>query len=246
MTTPARSVVHASLAALLILVLASVSGAQQRHRTTPPSAPPTLLIEPDAGYAAIGSLIASATRTVDMTMYELVDPVVSTDLVASCQRGVKVRVILDQNLEKSRNQAAYTQLNAQPGCAAAWANPAFQATHQKSILVDGTTLALLTFNLTTIFYPTSRDFGLIDHNPADIAAVEATFNADYAPPPLSATNPPPAATSSGAPLPPRPPCFASSKAPRKHCSSKTRRWAPPTSSPRSRRAAAKASPSKSP
>lgn len=129
--------------------------------------------------APLYALITGAKKTIDMTMYELVDTTFSADLVAACKRGVKVRVILDQNLEKSSNAAAYKQLNATTNCTAAYANPAFQATHQKSFIVDGTTVAILTMNLTSRYYKTSRDFALVEQNAADIAAIEATFDADF-------------------------------------------------------------------
>ena len=67
----------------------------------------TFLVFPDQGFTAIYALVTGATKTIDMTMYELVDTTFSGDLVAACQRGVKVRVILDQNLEKSSNTPAY-------------------------------------------------------------------------------------------------------------------------------------------
>ena len=115
-----------------------------------------------------------------MTMYELVDTTFSGDLVAACNRGVKVRVILDQNNEKSYNLPAYTQLNAAPNCSAVWANIAFQATHQKSFVLDGTQAVVMSLNLTTRYYATSRDFALLTNDAADIAAIQATFNADFA------------------------------------------------------------------
>jgi cardiolipin synthase len=139
----------------------------------------TLYAEPGAGFGFAYTLVSQAKKTIDMTMYELVDTTFSGDLVAACKRGVKVRVILDQNLEKNSNTAAYNQLNAQVNCAAAWANPAFQATHEKSIVIDGTTLVMLTANLTTRYYSTSRDFAMVEKDAADVAAVEATLNADY-------------------------------------------------------------------
>ena len=145
-----------------------------------PAQAPTLYTYPSANTVApLYALVNGAKATVDMTMYELVDSTFSADLVAACKRGVKVRVILDQNLEKSSNAAAYKQLNATTNCTAAYANPAFHATHQKSLIVDGTTVAILTANLTTRYYKTSRDFGMVEHDPADIAAIQATFNSDF-------------------------------------------------------------------
>ena len=70
----------------------------------------TLYIEPDAGFAWLYPWVTGARTSIDMTMYELVDTTSSADLVQACQRGVKVRVILDQNLEETNKTPAYTQL----------------------------------------------------------------------------------------------------------------------------------------
>src|ERR1017187_972194 len=90
--------------------------------------------ESDNSVTPLYALINAAQKTIDMTMYALEDTTFLGDLVTACNRGVKVRVILDQNLEKSGNTPAYNQLNATSNCSAVWANRAFQASHQKSII----------------------------------------------------------------------------------------------------------------
>lgn len=136
--------------------------------------------ESDNSVTPLYALVNNAQKTIDMTMYALEDTTFSADLVAACNRGVKVRVILDQNLEKSGNTSAYNQLNAAANCSAVWANKAFQASHQKSIILDGTQVAIMSLNLQTQYYSTTRDFALLENDPVDIAAIQATFNADYA------------------------------------------------------------------
>jgi len=115
-----------------------------------------------------------------MTMYALEDTTFSGDLVAACQRGVKVRVLLDQNDEKSGNTPAYNQLNAVTNCSAVWANKAFEATHEKSFILDGVQVSVMSLNLQSQYYSTTRDYALVENDPIDIAAIQATFNADYA------------------------------------------------------------------
>ena len=138
-----------------------------------------LFTEPDAGFTWLYTLVNQASSTIDLTMYELVDTTFSADLVSACQRGVHVRVILDQSLERSNNTPAYAQLNsAGANCSAAWSNPQFQATHEKSMVLDGTTAIIMTFNLTSRYYATSRDLAVVEHDAADIAAIEGTFNTD--------------------------------------------------------------------
>jgi hypothetical protein len=136
--------------------------------------------ESDKTVTPLYALVTGAQKTIDMTMYELVDTTFSGDLVTACQNGVKVRVIMDQNDEKSRNTAAYNQLNAQTNCSAVWANTAFPATHEKSIILDGTQVAILSLNLVTADYALTRDYAMLENDPNDIAAMQATFNADYA------------------------------------------------------------------
>jgi phosphatidylserine/phosphatidylglycerophosphate/cardiolipin synthase-like enzyme len=89
-----------------------------------------------------------------------------------------VRVILDQNNEKASNTAAYNTLTAGK-VSVHWANPAYACTHQKTITVDAATSAVMTLNLTHEDYATARDFAVITNNPADVAAIETTFNADF-------------------------------------------------------------------
>jgi cardiolipin synthase len=148
---------------------------------TPPAFTITrsLLVEPDDGVQALYNLVNNAKSTIDMTVYGLKDTIFSGDLVAACQRGVIVRVVMDQNDEKSVDTAAYNQLNAQANCSAVWANTKYAATHEKSFAVDNSELAMLTLNVETADYPGTRDFAILTNDPADVASFEATFNADY-------------------------------------------------------------------
>ncbi|PMS17859.1 cardiolipin synthase [Trinickia dabaoshanensis] len=167
-----RIILKALLGACALTVYANVAGAAA-------TAAPTLITEPDQGLAPVYTLMQSATSTLDMTMYELVDTQAEDILVQLAAKGVAVRVILDQNLESRNNQSAYDYLS-QNGVNVVWANPAYSATHEKAIVVDGQTAAVMTLNLTSRYYATSRDFAVIDHDANDVAAIETTFNADFA------------------------------------------------------------------
>jgi cardiolipin synthase len=148
----------------------------------PASATPaeyTLLTEPTDGLAPVYNLITSAQRTLDMTMYELNDRTAETELVADAKRGVKVRVVLDQNLARSANTAAYDYLSSH-GVAVHWAPTSYDVTHQKTITVDREVSAIMTLNLTSEYYSTTRDFAIIDRDRADVSAIEAVFAHDFA------------------------------------------------------------------
>jgi cardiolipin synthase A/B len=137
-----------------------------------------VLVEPHAGIGPIYRLITGARSTVELTMYELADPTAEADLARDAARGVNVRVILDQHLEKSRNLGAYDYLAAH-GVHVRW-GPAGTTYHQKTLTVDGATSVIMTLNLAAADYPGTRDFAVIDTRRADVAAIVATFNADFA------------------------------------------------------------------
>jgi cardiolipin synthase A/B len=138
----------------------------------------TLITEPDQGLSPIYSVMSSAQHTLDMTMYELTDSQAEKILEQDAQRGVQVRVILDQNLEKKSNEPAYTALT-NAGVHVVWAPKNFTVTHQKTITVDNDVSVIMTLNLTSQYYSTSRDFAVVDKDPADVAAIEQVFNADF-------------------------------------------------------------------
>jgi cardiolipin synthase len=137
----------------------------------------TVLAEPGAGFSEIYKLITSAHHSVELTMYELNDTTAEADLAADAKRGVDVRVVLDQHLEKTRNQAAYSYLTAH-GVHVAWA-PKSITYHQKTLTIDGKTSVVMTLNLVSSDYAGTRDFAVIDTLPADISAIVSTFNADF-------------------------------------------------------------------
>jgi phosphatidylserine/phosphatidylglycerophosphate/cardiolipin synthase-like enzyme len=168
---------HGRLIGVLAAVVAVVGSSSAALAATPSLY--TVFAEPDDNWQSVYNAIGSAHSTLDMTMYELVDNTARDDLVADAARGVAVRVILDQQREAQNNQAAYDYLNAH-GVHAVWAPAQFEATHQKTVTVDGQTSLILSGNLTSRYYSTGRDFGVIDQDAADVSAIEKVFNADFA------------------------------------------------------------------
>jgi phosphatidylserine/phosphatidylglycerophosphate/cardiolipin synthase-like enzyme len=141
----------------------------------------TLMQEPEAGFQFVYDLFDEAKTSIDVVIYQLADDTAVDHLVAAHARGVTVRVILDKAWHGQQvNQPAYDRLNA-AGVDVHWAAPGI-ITHQKSIVIDGSTAAVGTGNLTAKYYDNTRDAWVIDRNPAHIAAITATLNADLASP----------------------------------------------------------------
>ena len=146
---PAATAVIASAVALAVPGSA-VASPPRRSTTSSPSRPTT--------YQQIYSLINSATSTLDMTMYELTDTTAESDLVADAKRGVTVRVILDVNREKTHNTPAFNYLSSERRARRCGQPTKYAATHQKTITVDKVESAIMSGNLTSQYYATSRDF----------------------------------------------------------------------------------------
>ncbi len=138
---------------------------------------PFVFDQTSGGQPTIYNFIDSATSSLDMTMYELEDTTAEQDLVNLAGNGVTVRVILDQ-AEQSKNQAAYDTLS-NGGVSVAWSSTSFVYTHQKTITVDGSQSMILSGNLTSQYYSTGRDYGVVDTDSSDVSAIEAVFNADF-------------------------------------------------------------------
>jgi cardiolipin synthase A/B len=137
-----------------------------------------LVIEPGAGFSPVYGLINGARHSVDVTMYEFADTTAEHDLAAAAKRGVLVQVILDEK-EKSLNSGAYSYFRSH-GIKVVWSWSRFTYTHQKTLIIDGSQAVIMTANLTSEYYATSRDFLVVDTNRADIAAITAVFSADFA------------------------------------------------------------------
>jgi cardiolipin synthase A/B len=169
-----------SVISLAAAVAAAAMGIAAVPATTASAATAThtLYTEPSQGFSPVYDLINGAKTSIDLTMYELEDTTAEKDLVAAETRGVDVRVILDQR-EESDNSAAYNYLKSN-GVHVVYSWSKYYYTHEKSLVIDGTTAMIMTANLTSQYYSTSRDFLVTDTNAKDVAAIVKVFNADYA------------------------------------------------------------------
>jgi cardiolipin synthase len=140
-----------------------------------------VLAEPQAGVAPFLRLIDGAHRSVDLTMYELSDQRVERALAGAARRGVDVRVLLNGGYysEPEITNASADRYLAGHGVHVRYAPTYFALTHQKTLTVDGRESAIMTLNFDGL-YSSTRDYAVLDSQPADVAAVVAAFNADYA------------------------------------------------------------------
>jgi phosphatidylserine/phosphatidylglycerophosphate/cardiolipin synthase-like enzyme len=185
---PKHRLAAASVAAILTAGLCASTAQASAAPTAPASgrnlgrgefADHTLLVFPGS-HQPIYDFVNAARHSIELTMYELDDTTMQADLVAAAQRGVQVRVILDGRVGPGSKyyQPGYDQLKA-GGVDVVWSNPAYYYTHQKTLTVDGRESLIMTGNLDSYYYDSDRDYALFDTDPADVRAIEQTFDADF-------------------------------------------------------------------
>jgi cardiolipin synthase len=160
---------------------ATPAGANPSAAGTPAASQLSLVAEPQAGLRPFATLIGSARHSIELTMYELSDRTVEQDLAAAAARGVDVRVALNGGYYSERssdNDAAYAYLSAHH--VHVRDTPTYFAlTHQKTLTVDGDVAAIMTLNFDGQ-YVSTRDYAILDRRAADVHAIVAVFDDDWA------------------------------------------------------------------
>jgi phosphatidylserine/phosphatidylglycerophosphate/cardiolipin synthase-like enzyme len=186
------------VAVILIALVALLAGCGPTqtgapHATAPVAAVPRVvlgagvrdvdvIVEPDDGVRMITRPIRDATRSIWLTMYLLTNRTIIHDLEYAHASGVQVRVILEPHpyggTLSDANRYAYNNLLA-ADIPVHWASPRFRLTHEKSMIVDGTTAYIMTTNFTRAAFKNNREFAVVDHDARDVAALRALFSADW-------------------------------------------------------------------
>ncbi len=161
--------------AALVLGVASTPAPATIVATSPVG---TVWVEPAAGMGFLRVAVSRAAHSVDVSMYELADPVFESALVARAGAGVRVEVLLDADYGGTTRNAASFAFLRQHGVAVRWAS-ASRIFHAKYIIVDDATAFIGSGNLVRAEYATSRDFWVSDTSVGDVGAMTSTFNADF-------------------------------------------------------------------
>ena len=145
-----------------------------------------LFIEPDDGVRPITDAIRAAQHSIWVEIYILTDTTVLSTLEDAANRGVDVRVMLEPHPVGSSPVSVQSTLEKLKvaGIKVSQSNPAFQLTHAKFMLLDNTTLFLLTANLSKAALGgskngTNREYLLEDNEATDVQEATTIFTADW-------------------------------------------------------------------
>lgn len=146
----------------------------------------TVFVEPAAGETPILNAINNATSSINVELYLLTDTNVITALENAARRGIDVQVMLDPDpYGVGTTEPAQTLLAlSNAGAHTEDSSPSFTYTHEKGMVIDSKTAYIMTCNFTLSALggsssTTNREYGIIDTESTDVAAVLAIFNADW-------------------------------------------------------------------
>lgn len=139
-----------------------------------------LATEPDDGVQPLLARFGEAKTSIDYVPFTLDDPRINLALSQARARGVHVRVMLEPQPSDDvklgvRAESALGKLGIE------WkeSNPAFNLTHAKYAVIDGSRVLMLTFNSTAADLATRRDFALVDDDPDHARFLQSLFDADW-------------------------------------------------------------------
>ncbi len=140
----------------------------------------TLFIEPGAGKQPIIDAINNARREILVEVYLLSDREIISALDDADNRGVSVKVMLEEHPFGGGNLNTRTAATLQAdNIPHKWANPAYALTHEKSIVIDGSEAFILSQNLTNSSFTKNREYDVLDTDPTDVTEVRNIFIADW-------------------------------------------------------------------
>ena len=140
----------------------------------------SLIVLPDETAKPILDAIDAARESLRIKMFEFSDPSVMKAVTGAHQRGVNVRIMLNPTRRsgEAENEETRKQLG-DAGIEVIDSNPAFDLTHEKSMVVDGTTAFVKSLNWETKNFTETRDYAVVTCHRHEVNEIVECFEADW-------------------------------------------------------------------
>ena len=113
-------------------------------------------------------------------MFLFSDPTLLDAVIQARRRGVDVRVMLNPARRSGEAENVATRRALEhAGVEVADSNPAFELTHEKSMVVDDKVAFVKSLNWETRNLTETRDYAVVTHAPHEVAEIVAGFDADW-------------------------------------------------------------------
>ena len=139
-----------------------------------------LIVLPDDTAKPIIDAIDAAAHTLNVRMFLFTDPSLLDAVIAAKRRGVHVRVMLNpaRRSGQPENEATREAMVA-AGIDVRDSNPAFELTHQKSMVVDDRIGFIESLNWEARNLTGTRDYAIVTTRARELAEMTRCFEADW-------------------------------------------------------------------
>lgn len=142
--------------------------------------PRSLVVLPDDTARPIVDAINHAEKSLRIKMFVFSDPVLLQSVIQAHKRGVNVRIMLNpaRRSGEKENADSRKMLRAER-IEVLDSNPAFDVTHEKSMVVDGNTAFIQSLNWETKNITETRDYAVVTSHKHEVDEVIECFDADW-------------------------------------------------------------------
>lgn len=140
----------------------------------------TLIVLPEQTAKPILEAIQGAKKSLRVKMFVFSDPSLQKAVVEANKRGVKVRVMLNpvRRSGEAENEETRKKLRA-AGVEVTDSNPAFEVTHEKSMVVDDRVAFIQSLNWAAKNLSGTRDYAVVTSRAKEVDEVIECFEADW-------------------------------------------------------------------
>jgi phosphatidylserine/phosphatidylglycerophosphate/cardiolipin synthase-like enzyme len=140
----------------------------------------SLVVLPDDSAQPILDAINGATKSLRVKMFVFSDPALLKAVTEAQRRGVKVRVMLNpaRRSGEAENEES-RKILSKAGVEVLDSNPAFDLTHEKSMVVDDRTAFVKSLNWETKNLTETRDYAVVTDHGHEVNEIIDCFEADW-------------------------------------------------------------------
>lgn len=140
----------------------------------------SVIVLPDDSARPIIDAIDGAKESLRIKMFVFSDPTLLQKVIDAHKHGVKVRIMLNPTRRSGEKENDETRkLLTEAGVDVLDSNPAFDVTHEKSVVVDGHTAYVKSLNWQTKNLTETRDYAVVTTEKHEVEEIIECFEADW-------------------------------------------------------------------
>lgn len=140
----------------------------------------SIIVLPDDSAKPILDAINHAAKSIRIKMFVFSDPSLLQAVIDARKRGVDVRIMLNPARRDGKEENADCRIVlTAAGVQVIDSNPAFDLTHEKSMVIDDTTAFVQSLNWETENLTTTRDYAVVTMHKHEVEEIAQCFDADW-------------------------------------------------------------------